>query len=83
MVPVVVPPWRLWRIILFFFISLFILISLGATATNELANHDSTKRKWESVLVKTGVWEPGYQTHGATIIKNNVMLGVECKEILA
>ena len=27
--------------------------------------------------MKTGVWAPGYQTHGATIIKNNVMLGIE------
>jgi HAD superfamily hydrolase (TIGR01456 family) len=50
----------------------------GATATGKLALLDSkNRRNWESVLVKTGVWKPGFNTQGATVVKENALLGLD------
>ena len=52
----------------------------GATATNNMVLSDNSKnrmRNWAGILVKTGVWEPGYQTHGATVIKDNAKQAID------
>jgi HAD superfamily hydrolase (TIGR01456 family) len=49
----------------------------GAVATNNQVMSDASKRNWDSVLVKTGVWRPGKPTRGATIIKENAKEAVE------
>jgi len=49
----------------------------GSTACNKIAMSDPTKRNWQSVLVRTGVWKNGLPTHGATIIKDNAKLAME------
>ena len=49
----------------------------GATATNNMVLSDESRRNWESVLVRTGVWRPGLNPNGATIIKDNAKDAVE------
>ena len=50
---------------------------LGASRALQVAEDSKgRRRKWKSVLVRTGVWKEGLPTHGATVIRNHVQEAV-------